>query len=223
MDNLPFNWFDIFLLIWLGMGIFRGRKRGMSEELMTFVQWIAIVVVCAFTYQPLGAWLHRTAKTAPLTSYIIAYLTVAIVLTAIFLLVKRSLGGKLMGSDVFGKSEYYLGMPAGMLRFLCMAIVGLAILNARLYSREEIAAYQKFQMENYGSEFFPGLQSLQSTVFEQSIAGPPIKKFFGFLLIKPTNPEGGKFKQKEWMEGTLAVPPATKPTRQSTTIKPKRR
>lgn len=199
LDNLPFNWFDIFLLLWLGMGIFRGRKRGMSEELITFLQWMAIVVVSAIAYQPVGTVLQGAMKTGQLTAYIVAYLLTAGCVATVFLLVKRALGGKLIGSDAFGKSEYYLGMPAGMLRFICMLIAALALLNARLYSREEIAAAQKFQLDNYGSEFFPGLQSLQATVFEKSIMGPPIRKYLGFLLITPTAPTGAaKYKQKEW-------------------------
>lgn len=197
--NLPFNWFDIFVLVWLGMGIFRGRKRGMSEELITFLQWIGIVVVSAFAYQPVGAVLQSVAKCSQLTGYVVGYLLTAGCVATVFLLVKRALGGKLIGSDAFGKSEYYLGMPAGMLRFVCMLILGLAILNARLYSSQEIAAAQKFQMDNYGSEFFPGLQSVQATVFEKSITGPPIRKYLSFLLITPTAPAGAaKYKQKEW-------------------------
>lgn len=199
LDNLPFNWFDIFVVIWLTMGIFRGRKRGMSEELMTFLQWIAIVVVGSIAYQPVGSWLHSTAKMGLLAAYIFAYLLAAGVVALAFVLIKRSLGGKLIGSDAFGKAEYYLGMPAGMLRFVCMLITALAILNARLYSREEIAAAQKFQMDNYGSEFFPGLQTVQSVVFEKSIVGPPIRKYLSFLLITPTAPSGAeKYRQQEW-------------------------
>ena len=199
LDNLPFNWFDIFLLVWLGMGIFRGRKRGMSEELITFLQWMAIVVVSAIAYQPVGAMLQGMSKFSQLTAYIVGYLLTAGCVAVVFLLVKRALGGKLIGSDAFGKSEYYLGMPAGMLRFICMLITALAILNARLYSSQEIAAAKKFQLDNYGSEFFPDLQTLQATVFEKSIMGPPIRKYLGFLLITPTAPAGAaKYKQKEW-------------------------
>jgi hypothetical protein len=189
LDNLPFNWFDVFLLVWLAMGIFRGRKRGMSEELITFLQWVFM----------LGSVIFGTRIFSLLVSNVVAYLLIAGVVALVFVLIKRTLGGKLIGSDAFGKSEYYLGMPAGMFRYICMLIAALAILNARLYSREEIRAMQKFQMDNYGSEFFPGLQELQSTVFEKSIAGPPIRKYLSFLLITPTSPAGAaKYKQKEW-------------------------
>lgn len=203
LDKLPFNSFDVFLLVWLGMGIFRGRKRGMSEEVLTFFQWIGIVAAGAFLYQPVGDILRGYIQgLSQLSSYVIAYLLLGGIVTAVFLLLKRAFGGKLIGSDVFGKSEYYLGMPAGMLRFALMLIFGLAILNARFYSRAEILAAQKFQLDNYGSEFFPGLQELQSSVFEKSVAGPPIKKFLSVLLIHPTSPEGsGKYKQRDWTAG----------------------
>src|SRR5690349_20551111 len=129
LDNLPFNWFDVFLLIWLGMGIFRGRKRGMSEELITFLHWMAIVVDSSIAYQPVAGLLRGVMQISQLTAYIVGYLLSAGCVATVFLLIKRSLGGKLLGSDVFGKSEYYLGMPAGMLRFICMLITALAILN----------------------------------------------------------------------------------------------
>ncbi len=49
----------------------------------------------------------------------------------------------------------------------------------------------------YGSDFFPGLHSLQTTVFDRSLTGPWIKENLGFLLIKPTQPEDKQFHQKE--------------------------
>ena len=199
LDNLPFNWFDFFLLIWLGMGVFRGRKRGMSEELITFLQWIAIVVVCALGYRPLGIWVHSMTKLTLLVSYVLSYLVIAGVVVGLFAFINRLVGGKLVGSDVFGKAEYYLGMPAWMLRFACMLLAGLAILNARLYTQKELQDYEKFQQDVYGSEYFPGLGVLQMDVFQRSLTGPVIHKYLAFVLIAPTPPgEASKFKQKEW-------------------------
>jgi len=117
----------------------------------------------------------------------------------VFLVIKRGLHGKLIGSNVFGRGEYYLGMPAGMLRFACMLMCALALLNARLYSQAELRASEAYTQEYYGSDFFPGLHSLQLNVFESSFIGPRIREYLGFLLIKPTLPVGGKqLKQKEW-------------------------
>jgi uncharacterized membrane protein required for colicin V production len=197
LNSLPFNWFDLVLLVLLTMGFFRGRKRGMSEELLPVLQSLAIVIVCAFSYQPLGAWLASLAPLSLLASYVVAYVLTAIGVIIAFLLFKKMFHGKLIGSDAFGKGEYYLGMPAGVLRFACALIAGLALLNARLYSAEEISAYQKFQTEVYGSEYFPGLQVLQANVFERSLTGPPIRKYLSFLLIKRTSPEKEPIKRKE--------------------------
>jgi uncharacterized membrane protein required for colicin V production len=200
LDNLPFNWFDIFLLAWLAMGIFRGRKRGMSEELLTFLQWVVIVFFCSVAYQPAGDWLAQTSRVfGHLASYIIGYLVAAGVVSIGFVLFKRAFHGKLIGSDAFGKAEYYLGMPAGMLRFFCMLLTGLALLNARYYSPQEIQTELKYQKDVYGSDFFPGLQEIQYNVFEKSFTGPFIKKYLNFLLIRPTGLEGVQpLKQKEW-------------------------
>jgi uncharacterized membrane protein required for colicin V production len=197
LDKLPFNWFDLVLVVVLIMGIFRGRKRGMSEELMTMLQWVAIVIVCSIAYQPLGAWLAGVSLLNLLSSNVAAYVMAGLGVSIAFVLFKRLFHGKLIGSDAFGKAEYYLGMPAGMLRFFCVLLAGLALLNAPLYTPEEIRAYREFQMKNFDSEFFPGLQTLQANVFEKSLIGPPIKKYLAFLLIKPTKSERKEIKRRE--------------------------
>jgi len=189
MDNLPFNWFDIAVAVVLLAGIMRGRKRGMSEECLTMLTWVSLVAVCSIAYEPLGQLLASVAPFSQLFCYIIAYAATALVVASIFLLLKRALSGKLLGSDVFGSGEYYLGMPSGMLRFACILLAGLALLNARLYRAEEVKAMTKFQNDNYGSQFFPTLQTVQDQVFAKSLIGPQIKTHLGFLLIKPTAPQ----------------------------------
>ena len=190
IDNLPFNWFDIAVALLLLIGLQRGRKRGMSEECLTMLNWLALVLVCSIAYEPLGRWLASITPFSLLFCYIVAYAVTAMVVASVFLLVKRSLSGKLIGSDAFGRGEYYLGMPSGMLRFACILVAGLALLNARLYHAEEIRAMTKFQDDNYGSQFFPTLQTVQEQVFAKSLIGPQIKTHLAFLLIKPTFPEG---------------------------------
>jgi uncharacterized membrane protein required for colicin V production len=198
LDKLPFNWFDLVLVAVLIMGIFRGRKRGMSEELMPVLQWVTIIIVCSIAYQPLGDWLAVVSLLNRLSSYVVAYLVIAVGVSLAFVLFKRLFHGKLIGSDAFGRGEYYLGMPAGMLRFGCILLAGLALLNAPFYTPQQIQAYKEYQMKNFDSEFFPGLQTLQANVFEESLIGPAIKKHLPFLLIKPTKSERKEIKRKEW-------------------------
>lgn len=193
--NLPINWFDLALVVVLVLGIWRGRKRGMSEETLPVLKWLVIVLGASLAYPTISQFLVGMTPFGPLFCNVLAYLIVVLVGFMLFSLVKRALGGKLLGSDLFGKSEYYLGMGAGMVRFACVLIVGLALLNARLYTTAEIRAMHKYQNDNYGSNFFPTLSSVQSAVFAQSFTGPWIKQYCGQLLIQPAAPGGRELKR----------------------------
>ncbi len=81
-----------------------------------------------------------------------------------------------MGSDVFGRAEYYLGMASGLVRFTCMALVVLAVLHARSFSPAEVRAGETFQDAAYGSQVFPTLHTIQVEVSERSLTGPWVKK-----------------------------------------------
>ena len=45
LKNFTLSWFDLVALAVLVVGLFRGRKRGMSEELLDVFQWLLIVVI----------------------------------------------------------------------------------------------------------------------------------------------------------------------------------
>jgi len=196
MDKWPINLFDLILVAVLVIGVLRGRKHGMSEELLGLLKWVAILVVCALVYEPVGKMF--VGSFTLLSCYLMAYLGAALILLALFAGIKRALGGKLLGSDLFGKAEYYLGMGSGLVRFTCMLLAALALLNARYFSPNEVKAMENFQNEVYGSNFFPTLHTVQAMVFERSLVGPWIKDHLSFLLIKPTEPELRQFKQKEF-------------------------
>jgi uncharacterized membrane protein required for colicin V production len=196
-DKLPINIFDCILLVVLTLGIVRGRRHGMSEELLNVLKWLTILVACAMLYEPAGRLLASWSPFSALTCFVTVYLVVALSILGVFALSKHLLGGKLLGSDLFGRGEYYLGMGSGMVRFACILLAVLALLNSRYFSPEEVRAMERFQNENYGSNFFPTLHTAQSVVFERSLTGPWIREHLGFLLIKPTPPERKEIRQKE--------------------------
>ncbi len=197
LNSLPFNAFDVALVVVLGLGIFAGRKHGMSEELMGLIKWLAVAIGCALVYQPAGEWLAASSPFSLLSSYLMVYISTALLILGIFALLKHRLGGKLIGSDIFGRSEFYLGMGAGFVRFACILVAGLALLNARYFSSQEVMAMERFQDDVYGSNYFPTLHTAQSVVFEKSLLGPYIKENLSFLLIHPTPPEDKQYHQKE--------------------------
>ena len=200
LDKLPINGFDFVLILALAAGIAKGRKRGMSEELLSLLTWLAILFGCAFTYQQGERLVAYVSPVLDLLSrYLLAYVGGALLVMLVFAGIKRGLGGKLVGSDIFGRSEYNLGMGAGLVRYCCVMLTGLALLNARYFNPMEVRAMEKRDIDIYGSSFFPGLHSLQSTVFDKSLTGPWIKQKLGILLIKPTAPDKRDTRRKDFV------------------------
>ncbi len=198
LDKLPVNVFDCTVIAMLVFGIMSGRKHGMSVESIHLVKWLAVVFGCAALYQPVGEWFASTTSLFSLLAcFLFVYSVGALAILSLFGLMKHQLGGKLLGSDVFGRGEFYLGMASGAVRLSCMLVAALALLNARYYSPEEARAMERFQDDVYGSNYFPTWHSAQQTVFENSFAGPLIKQHLGFLLIKPTMAERKQLHQKE--------------------------
>jgi uncharacterized membrane protein required for colicin V production len=53
-EGVPISWFDFVVLVFVIVGILRGRKRGMSQELLDFFMWIGMVAAGAYAYKPGG-------------------------------------------------------------------------------------------------------------------------------------------------------------------------
>lgn len=189
-ETFSLSWVDFAVAALLIVGVWRGRKRGMSEELLDIIKWALIVAVAGFLYEPAGSYLAQVSFFSPLSCYIACYIGIALIIVIFFSFVRKAVGAKLVGSDTFGSTEYYLGMMAGMFRYTCIMIVGMAFLNARYYSPEEIQASQKYQMDNYGSSFFVTLPDLQQEVFKRSFSGKFAAEYLQVVLIRPSSGEG---------------------------------
>jgi uncharacterized membrane protein required for colicin V production len=192
LENLTPSWVDFAVVLLLSVGLWRGRKRGMSEELLDIVKWALIVLVAGFLYRPCAQLiLGFTSLFSPLACHVTTYLSLALLIAIVFAVIRRGAGAKLVGSDTFGSAEYYLGMVSGMCRYACMILVGLSLLNARHYSPEEIKANTKYQEDNFGTTFFMTLPDLQQTVFTRSLSGRLAREYLPIVLIQPL-PGGGK-------------------------------
>jgi uncharacterized membrane protein required for colicin V production len=186
-SNFDFNWFDFLLIVMIALGVWRGRKRGMSEELLDVLMWLCIVVGGALFYKPLGKTIASVTGINLLGSYIAAYATVGVLLKFLFASIKKAVGEKLVQSDTFGGFEYYLGMLAGALRFICILFFSINFLHARFISDAERAAVAKMQADNFGSISFPTIGSLQQGVFYESLSGPFVRKHLKAQLIEPVS------------------------------------
>jgi uncharacterized membrane protein required for colicin V production len=187
--SFNYNWFDFMAILVVLLGVTRGRKRGLSQEVIDMFKWLLIVVVAAYVYEPWGTLLAEKTVFSLLSSFVAVYVTTAIIIKAVFGMIKGQIGEKLTSSDVFGRAEYYLGMVGGAVRYTCILIVGLALLNARLYTQQEVASWTKTQKDNFGDIPVPSLSGLQQTVFNESFLGQMAKTYLQGFLIKPTPPE----------------------------------
>lgn len=190
MDTLNINAFDLFFFVIVVVGILRGKKRGISEELLDVAQWLAIVFVGAIAYRPVGTALVAYTKVPIMWGNIIAYIIIAAALFLLFNAIRRAVGEKLVHSDAFGRFEYYLGMLAGAVRFTCIVMFLISILHAKYTTPAERAAQKKMQQDNFGSITLPTLESLQESIFFESQVGSFIEKNIRWTMIEPVPPRG---------------------------------
>ncbi len=158
----------------------------MSSEMIVMLQWLVIVVIGSLYYAPIGRSIAGYLNLSLLAANITAYLALVIVIKFLFTWIRGLIGEKLMASDLFGNSEYYLGIMAGMVRYAAVLVVVLAVLNARLITSEQLAATAKVQQDNFGDIKFPTFGSMQYDVFKRSVSGPFIRKHLSAQLIEPT-------------------------------------
>ena len=198
LDNLPVGWFDIIVLALLVTGALRGRRHGMSEELLPLLRWLSAVLVAALLYKPIGVLIDNQTLLSRLASYITAYLSCVLLVFILFAILKRLIGGKPISAERFGKSEYYLGVTAGMITVSCMLIVACSFLNARKYTSQEIQSHLAYEKDVYGSSFFPTLNSIQNFVFKKSLTGSVLHVNARTLMIEPTVAKDKRIHRKEW-------------------------
>jgi len=205
-SKMLFNWFDVALVLVILFGVWRGRKNGMTKEFLPVTEWVTMVIAATFGYEPLGDLLRQQGvirsvfgnsfneKTA---AYVSSYVLIIALVFVIFTFFKTPLKKKLEGSNIFGSSEYYLGMVCGTLRYACMMVVALALLNAPFYSEADIQNAKAYNnrwfgggLAGFSGDFFPTLSELQAAVFKESLTGPFLKKKLAVLLVTSTPPGG---------------------------------
>jgi uncharacterized membrane protein required for colicin V production len=203
-QNLSFNGFDVAVVLILAFGFWRGRKRGMSREALPTAFWLIAVIAAGLCDQPLGDMVQSTGYIKKIfgtstnehtTAYVLCYLVIFIVIFSVYSMIAKHFREKVSGSNTFGSGEYYLGIVAGMIRYACITIFFLALLNAPYYSMAEIAAEKAYNnrwygggLNGYSGDFIPSLSEVQQAVFQNSVSGPAIKNNLGMLLIQSGGP-----------------------------------
>jgi uncharacterized membrane protein required for colicin V production len=199
LDKVPFGWFDVALVAVLVFGFYRGRKNGMTKEILPMFQWLATVLVCGLFYEVVGQLIINLSGWSKLACYLVGYFSLMFAVYLVFLFLKKIFMPRLTGSNFFGGSEYYLGMVSGVIRYACILFVALALLNAPYYtafdikqSKDYAARWYGGGLEGYSGNFFPTVQSVQESVFKKSFCGKLIKDYAGVMLINSVTGVGDK-------------------------------
>jgi uncharacterized membrane protein required for colicin V production len=187
-SRLTVNYVDFIVVVWLIIGLFYGRKRGMTQELLPTIQWLAIVVVSGLFYRPLAQLIRQYAHFDSLWSNVTGYLLIAFAVHLVYLWIKHLIHQKLIGTDAFGRMEYYFGMAAGVIHFGCMLIMVFALLNARIISQAELAKTEKAQSDAFSDIRFPTYGSIQQAFLFQSFTGGLIETNLSAVMIASTAP-----------------------------------
>ncbi len=188
----PFGYVDGLLVVWLVVGFLRGRKHGMTQELLPVLQWVGIVLLGGFFNQPLAAYIRQSTDGAIHNPWacVMAYGLIAFGTALVFALLKHWLGEKLTGSDIFGRFEYYLGILAGVTRFACMALVLLAMMHSRVVTRAELDAINAQMKKNLDDIHPPRYVygCLEQAIFTQSFTGRTVQTDLPDVLIPTFTP-----------------------------------
>ncbi len=179
------NYIDCVLVAWLLAGLLLGRRRGATQEVLPAIQWILIAALAGLFYAPVSGLIFQSTAGSftHLWANITAYGAIAFVIHLFFVWLKQGLEDKITGSDYFGRSEYYLGMFAGLIRFACIFIVLCAFMHARIVTPAELAETEKMQKKNFEGVRFPTYGSVQHSLLAESFSGRLIQQNLGLLLI----------------------------------------
>jgi hypothetical protein len=196
-SNVPFSWFDVVVAVMVIIGVLRGRRRGMSQELLDFFMWLGMVGGGAYVCRAASGHMIRLTGLSQMNAQILLYLGTAAAVAFVFMLLKNAFKDRLAGTDFFGRLEYPLGILAGITRFLCMVLLVIAIINARFQTEAEKQAARKAQEAELGSSFFPTLGDIQDDIFKRSLIGSQLVKHAPFLLVPPSQPKGADAGKKD--------------------------
>jgi membrane protein required for colicin V production len=199
LEGMPLNWVDLLTGIVLFVGILRGRKRGLSEEVLDTVQWIIIVIVAGLFHRELAQLIAPGSLVGQTFVNVCSYLLIVVLIKLVVTFIKRHAGEKIVGSDMFGRFEYYLGMMAGMVRFGCVYLVALSVLHAPYYTEQMLAEDARNQEKNFGDIRFPTLGGIQHTFFRQSATGWLTERHLAMVLIEPSESRAAKLRDDNSM------------------------
>ena len=189
---MPFSWFDGVVIVLLGVGVFKGKKHGMSEELFPLMAWLAVAVGAGMLYQPVGNFLAEHVRIPRYWIMVLTYIFIAFMLHTIFTVIRKKAKDQVQKIDIFGKMEYFLGMIAGALKVACMIVVGVSLFCSKIVTEEEVKRDRAKQENDLGTTFFPTRKTAHYDIVYGSFTGDFLRNKVPNLVMQPVTGGPGK-------------------------------
>lgn len=179
---LRLNMFDALVLGALGWGVYQGKQQGAASTHVSVVQWMLIGFGGGAMGNLFGSFLSSILG-SPYWSQLIGYFVWIFIIMIVFAFLNSKGMGEWKNSDWFGRLEYPLGILGGLIKYFCIILTVMSILNAKHYTPAMIKADRDWQIEEFGSTLFPSLTMLNNMIFNTSFSGPNIKRVFGWAIL----------------------------------------
>ncbi len=186
--ELRLNLFDAALVIMLGYGFHLGNREGASGLWLSAVQWLLIALPGGLMGGLMGSLFRGLIGAGPYWSQISGYACWLVMVWGVFAYLRSEGKDEAIDGDKFGRLEYPLGTLCGVLRNLFIVLTVISFLNARVYTRQQLAFDKQQQIEEFGTALFPTRSSLHGMVYNTSFFGPRVKFLFGWALLQPAPP-----------------------------------
>lgn len=186
--SLSLHWFDLFPLLALGLGIFLARHQNAFDQIVSFIRWLAVLLICSVLYKKPATWIAEEAGMRPDVVALIFYPITVFAVYYVLGLARRKDIDKSLKEDAFGKWEQTVARIAGTLRALTILLLLMSWLHGRHVTEAELHDYEKFCAENFGGIEWPVLSTLQRDVFAEAYTGKLTEKYLKPILVKPLPP-----------------------------------
>jgi uncharacterized membrane protein required for colicin V production len=183
-DQFRPSWFDWVALTLPIFGAWRGGRRGLSEELLPALQWVAILGLGALVAPFLGSGLARLTGLSPAIATSVAYLGLAGVLKLTFLGLARLLDAQRQKLH-FGAFEHFVGALLGTARYASMVLLCLAVAAGFDTANLRQSLSKTSREETFESLCGEVMVTLQQDIVERSITGVWARRDLNVLMLKP--------------------------------------
>ena len=183
-----FHWFDLFLIIAIGIGVYINRHANALDQILGVIQWLLVLAGTAFLTRKPAMWVAESVDMRPDVAALILYPLIAAFIYFIIAIRRRSILRQAEQVEFFGRQEYRVAMFMGGIKAFLIVFVSIAWLHGRYVTEEDLRAYKAFCQDNFGNIEWPVPATVREDVFEKAYTGKTAGQYFDFLLLKALPP-----------------------------------